>query len=57
MAQAPITNSLRHADDIVTAAEARAFSTSRARPLSITRRQGDYLLAAALIVVAILLVL
>jgi energy-coupling factor transporter transmembrane protein EcfT len=51
-----ITNSLRHADDIVTAAEARAFSTSRARPLSITRSQGDYALAAGLIAVAFLLV-
>ncbi len=51
-----ITNSLRQADDIVTAAEARAFSPNRARPLSIARRRGDFALAGALLAAMILLV-
>jgi len=51
-----ITNSLRQAEDIVTAAEARAFSTRRARPLSIARSRGDYAVAGTLLAVTILLV-
>jgi energy-coupling factor transporter transmembrane protein EcfT len=52
-----MTNSLRQAEDIVTAAEARAFSTSRTRPLSTRRVQNDYAVAGALLTVTILLVL
>jgi energy-coupling factor transporter transmembrane protein EcfT len=52
-----MTNSLRQAEDIVTAAEARAFSTHRTRPLSTRRAQSDFAVAGALLTVTILLVL
>jgi energy-coupling factor transporter transmembrane protein EcfT len=52
-----MTNSLRQAEDIVTAAEARAFSTHRTRPLSTRRAQNDFAVAGALLTVTILLVL
>jgi energy-coupling factor transporter transmembrane protein EcfT len=51
-----IANSLRQAEDIVTAAEARAFSTRQARPLSINTSRSDFAVAGALLVVTILLV-
>jgi energy-coupling factor transporter transmembrane protein EcfT len=50
-----ISNSLRQAEDIVTAAEARAYSPDHTRPLSTARYQGDYAVAGALFVVTILL--
>jgi energy-coupling factor transport system permease protein len=43
-----VANSLRYADDIVSAAEARAFSLERARPLPVTWRARDLALAGAL---------
>ena len=52
-----ISNSLRQAEDIVTAAEARAYSPGRTRPLSTARNQGDYAVAGTLLAVTILLVL
>ncbi len=45
-----ISNSLRQAEDIVTAAEARAYSPHRTRPWSTTRHRGDYAVAATLLV-------
>ena len=52
-----ISNSLRQAEDIVAAAEARAYTTGRARPLSTARNQGDGAVAAVLVAVTILLML
>lgn len=50
-----VINSLRHADDIVNAAEARAFSPARARPLPVTREPSDVALAGVLVLVALAL--
>ncbi len=50
-----VANSLRHADDIVSAAEARAFSAARARPLPVSWRWGDLALALALTAAAVAL--
>lgn len=45
-----VVTSLRHADDIVNAAEARAFSTTQARPMSsIIWRRSDLALAGILL--------
>jgi energy-coupling factor transporter transmembrane protein EcfT len=52
-----ISNSLRQAEDIVAAAEARAYSTRRARPLSTARKHGDRAIGAVLVAVTILLML
>jgi len=49
-----MANSLRHADDVVNAAEARAFAADRRRPLPPLWRGFDPALAAALLVTAIL---
>jgi energy-coupling factor transporter transmembrane protein EcfT len=49
-----VANSLRHADDIVNAAEARAFAADRRRPLPPLWRPLDLALAAALLVTGIL---
>jgi len=49
-----VANSLRHADDIVNAAEARAFAADRRRPLPPLWRGFDVALAAALLVTGIL---
>ena len=43
-----IANSLRHADDVVSAAEARAFSVERSRPRDIKAGRADLLVAAVL---------
>ncbi|MBS1251585.1 MAG: Energy-coupling factor transporter transmembrane protein EcfT [Anaerolineales bacterium] len=50
-----VVNSLRHADDIVNAAEARAFSPDRARPLPVTRERSDLALAGVLVLLALAL--
>jgi energy-coupling factor transporter transmembrane protein EcfT len=47
-----VVNTLRHAEDIVNAAEARAFSITRARPMSLIWRRDDLVLAGILLVVA-----
>jgi energy-coupling factor transporter transmembrane protein EcfT len=52
-----VVNSLRHAEDIVNAAEARAFSITRARPMSIMWRRGDLAVAGILLVGALALFL
>jgi len=52
-----VVNSLRHADDIVSAAEARAFSTTRVRPRHIVWRQSDVILAGTLLAVALAVLL
>lgn len=52
-----IINSLRHADDIVNAAEARAFSTTRAQPMPIVWRRSDLALAGILLAGALALLL
>jgi energy-coupling factor transporter transmembrane protein EcfT len=52
-----VVNSLRHAEDIVNAAEARAFSITRARPMSIMWRRSDIALAGILLVGALALFL
>jgi len=49
-----MANSLRHADDIVNAAEARAFAAGGRRPLPPLWRGFDAVLAAALLVTAFL---
>jgi energy-coupling factor transporter transmembrane protein EcfT len=51
-----IVNSLRHAEDIVNAAEARAFSITRARPMPLVWRREDMVLAGVLLVVAFALI-
>lgn len=48
-----VANSLRHADDVVSAAEARAFSVERARPLPVTWRRRDLALTGALAIAAV----
>ena len=50
-----VVNSLRHADDIVGAAEARAFSTVRLQPRRITWRAEDVAIALVLLAAALLL--
>jgi len=52
-----VVNTLRHADDIVSAAEARAFSTTRVRLRRIVWRQSDMALAGTLLAVALALLL
>jgi energy-coupling factor transporter transmembrane protein EcfT len=52
-----VINSLRHADDIVNAAEARAFSTTGARPRPIMWRRSDVALAGILLAGALALFL
>jgi energy-coupling factor transporter transmembrane protein EcfT len=51
-----ISNSLRQAEDVVAAAEARAYSPHRSRPLSASRNQGDYAVVGTLLAVTFLLV-
>jgi energy-coupling factor transporter transmembrane protein EcfT len=53
-----VVNSLRHADDIVSAAEARAFSVTASRPMPVKWQRSDLALAACLVgaVVVVLLV-
>lgn len=51
-----VVNSLRHADEIVNAAEARAFSTERSRPVPLQHRSSDLALNSALLVLAFVLV-
>ncbi len=48
-----VVNSLRHADDIVGAAEARAFSTVRAQPQRIPWRAEDVAVAVVLLFTAV----
>jgi energy-coupling factor transporter transmembrane protein EcfT len=52
-----VVNSLRHAEDIVNAAEARAFSITRARPMSILWRRSDLAVAGTLLAGALALFL
>jgi energy-coupling factor transporter transmembrane protein EcfT len=52
-----VVNSLRHAEDIVNAAEARAFSITRARPMSIMWRRSDLVVAGILLAGALALFL
>jgi energy-coupling factor transporter transmembrane protein EcfT len=52
-----LVNSLRHAEDIVNAAEARAFSITRARPMSIMWRRSDLAVAGILLAGALALFL
>jgi energy-coupling factor transporter transmembrane protein EcfT len=52
-----VVNSLRHVEDIVSAAEARAFSTTCARPLHIAWRRGDRILAGVLLLMALAVML
>lgn len=52
-----VANSLRHADDIVSAADARAFSVERARPLPVTWHRSDLVLIGALAALAVALAL
>jgi energy-coupling factor transporter transmembrane protein EcfT len=52
-----VANSLRHADDIVNAAQARAFAVDRARPLPLLWRRSDLALSAVLLVTAIVVLL
>lgn len=52
-----VVNSLRHAEDIVSVAEARAFSTTCARPLRIAWRRGDRALAGVLLLKALAVML
>ena len=47
-----VVNSLHHADDIVGAAEARAFSVTSTRPMSWKRRPADPLIAVGLLAIA-----
>ncbi len=44
-----ITNALRQAEDIALAAEARAFSPEKARPMAIQRSRSDWLVCPACI--------
>jgi len=50
-----VANSLRYADDIVSAAEARAFSLERSRPLPVAWRARDLALAGLLASIAVAL--
>jgi len=50
-----VANSLRYADDIVSTAEARAFSTTRVRPTPVQRQPGDLPLAGVLALLALAL--
>ncbi len=52
-----VVNSLRHADDIVSAAEARAFSVEKAPARRLEWAPGDWQLALGLLIAACLLVL
>jgi energy-coupling factor transporter transmembrane protein EcfT len=52
-----VAGSLRHADDIVSAADARAFSIDRARPLPVRWQRGDLALMGVLAAVAVALIL
>ena len=52
-----VVNSLRHADDVVSAAEARAFSLDRMRPRPVGWSRADLALAAGLVVVGLVVVL
>lgn len=52
-----IAGSLRNADDIVSAADARAFSIERARPMPLRWQRGDVALAALLLAAAVALIL
>jgi energy-coupling factor transporter transmembrane protein EcfT len=51
-----IVNSLHHADDIVSAAEARAFSATSTRPMPWKRRRSDGVLALALLAIGAVIV-
>jgi energy-coupling factor transporter transmembrane protein EcfT len=52
-----VVNSLRHAEDVVSAAEARAFSIDRMRPRPAGWRRADVALAGGLLVVGLTIVL
>jgi energy-coupling factor transporter transmembrane protein EcfT len=52
-----LVNSLRHAEDIVNAAEARAFSITRARPMSLVWRRSDMAVVGTLLAGALALFL
>ncbi len=52
-----VVNSLRHADDIVSAAEARAFSIGRVRPQPVGWSRADLALTAVLSVIALVVLL
>jgi energy-coupling factor transporter transmembrane protein EcfT len=52
-----IVNSLRHAEDIVNAAEARAFSITRARPMPLVWRRSDMAVVGTLLAGALALFL
>jgi energy-coupling factor transporter transmembrane protein EcfT len=52
-----VVNSLRHADDIVCAAEARAFSVVSVRPLPLTAHHADIPVCAAVLAAALSLLL
>jgi energy-coupling factor transporter transmembrane protein EcfT len=51
-----VLNTLRQADDIVNAAEARAFSAARTRPMPLEHGRYDYPLLGALALACALLV-
>ena len=48
-----VVNSLGHADDVVSAAEARAFSIGRQQPRPVGWSRADLALAAVLLVVGL----
>jgi energy-coupling factor transporter transmembrane protein EcfT len=52
-----LVNSLRHAEDIVNAAEARAFSITRARPMPLVWRRSDMAVVGTLLAGALALFL
>ncbi len=52
-----VVNSLRHAEDIVNAAEARAFSITRTRPMSLVWRRSDMAVVGTLLAGALALFL
>jgi energy-coupling factor transporter transmembrane protein EcfT len=52
-----VVSSLRHAEDIVKAAEARAFTPAQARPMPVVWRRSDLAFAAALFAVILAFVL
>lgn len=53
---AAVVGNLRHAEDVVAAAEARGFSPERARPLPLVSRPADPWIVAAMALAAVVLV-
>ncbi len=49
---ATVVGNLRHAEDVVAAAEARGFSAERARPLPLVRRRADPWIVSAMVLAA-----